>query len=219
VIETRRPLARTIVKVCGITRIEDARVARDAGADWIGFIVHGESPRRITPEQAAEIGAAVPELTRVAVMVGVTPEEALAIATRAGVQRVQIHRPPITWPAEFPLPAAIVVPVGSDRGIPSPLPDPRHLLMLDSAHPHRAGGTGETFPWDAAIAVAGARAVLLAGGLGPDNVAEAIERVNPYGVDASSRLESQPGIKDAGRVRRFVSAVRDVEIRVRGRRP
>ena len=112
-----------------------------------------------------------------------------------------------------------MVPVTRDRGIGGPLPDGRHLLMLDTAHEHRAGGTGETFSWDAAVAVARSRAVLLAGGLGFDNVAEAIERVSPFGVDASSRLESAPGIKDHERVRRFVSAVREVETRARGRRP
>ena len=217
-IETRRSVSRTIVKICGVTRIEDARVVAGSGADWIGFIVHGESPRSIAPERAAEIGAAVPELTRVAVMVGVTPDQALAIAKRAGAQRVQIHRPPVAWPEDFPMPVAIAVPVTRDRGIPTPLPAARHLLLLDSADEHRAGGTGETFAWDVAVPLAIERDVLLAGGLTPENVAAAIERVSPFGVDASSRLESAPGIKDPERVRGFVRAVREVEARMRGRR-
>ncbi len=89
-----------------------------------------------------------------------------------------------------------------------PLPPEPHLVMLDAAHPRLAGGTGRPVPWPAAAEVARRREVLLAGGLGPDNVAEAIDVVAPFGVDASSGLESAPGIKDADKVRRFVAAAR-----------
>jgi phosphoribosylanthranilate isomerase len=84
-------------------------------------------------------------------------------------------------------------------------------VLLDTAHPGRAGGSGTPFPWAAAAALAATRDVVLAGGLGPDNVAEAIERVRPYAVDACSRLERSPGIKDHERLRRFVAAVRGAD--------
>jgi len=212
--ETRR----TIVKVCGLTRLEDARLAREAGADWLGFVLSGESPRRVAPEATARIVAAVGSAGTVAVMVGPTPDEALELARRAGVERVQLHRvDAATWPGDFPLPASFSVPVAGDGSIIEPLPPTRHLVLLDTAHPRVAGGTGTPFPWETARVVAASRAVLLAGGLDGDNVAEALARVRPFGVDASSRLESEPGIKDPLRVRRFVAAVRDYDTRGNGR--
>ena len=200
---------RTLVKVCGLTRLEDARTALEAGADWLGVIVAGESPRRLDAGAAGEIATALPGAEIVAVMVAPTPDEALQLAARAGARRVQLHRvDPAAWPADFPLEVIIVVPVGPDGRLTSALPRAGTLVMLDAAHPTRAGGSGETFPWDGAAAVAATRDVVLAGGLGPDNVAQAIERVRPFAVDASSRLERAPGIKDADLVRRYVAAAR-----------
>ena len=210
-----RSAARTLVKICGLTRLEDARAAAEAGADWIGFIVHARSPRAIDPETAAGIGAEVEGVTRVAVMVGVTADQALEIATRARADRVQIHRPAERWPATFPLPVTIALSVAPSGQRSGDLPDARHLLMLDTAHASLAGGTGETFPWSVASAIARERDILLAGGLDAGNVGHAIEQVAPFGVDASSRLETSAGIKDAERIRRFVRAVREVDARVR----
>lgn len=200
---------RTIVKVCGLTRLEDAKAAVEAGADWLGFVLKWEGPRRIAPEQAAEIAAAVPYATAVAVMVAPTPDEALTLAARGGAQRVQLHRvDPLGWPADFPLPLTFAIPVAADGSLTESLPSLSHLVMLDAAHATLPGGTGRTIPWDTARIVAGTRDVMLAGGLDGDVVGEALERVRPYGVDASSRLEEAPGIKDAAKVRRFVTAVR-----------
>jgi len=200
---------RTIVKVCGLTRLEDAARALDAGADWLGFVVRAEGPRAIDPEQAAQIVQALPRATIVAVMVSPSPDEALTLARRIGATRVQVHRVDAArWSEEFPLPVTIAVGVGADGRPTAALPSARHLVMLDTAHPTLAGGTGVAFPWAAAAELAAVRPVLLAGGLDGDNVGEAIERVRPFGVDASSRLESSPGIKDPERVRRFVAAVR-----------
>jgi phosphoribosylanthranilate isomerase len=200
---------RTVVKVCGITRVEDARAAVEAGADWLGFILWPESPRRVAAETAAAIVAALPAMTAVAVLVAPAPEEALALARRIGAGRVQLHRvDPAVWPADFPLPAAFALPVAADGSLAGALPAPRDLLMLDTADEILPGGTGRPFPWRTAETLAARRPVLLAGGLGPENVAEALERVRPFGVDAASRLEREPGIKDHDRVRRFVAAVR-----------
>ena len=200
---------RTLVKVCGLTRLEDARSALEAGADWLGVIVAGESPRQLDAGSAGEIAAALPGAEIVAVMVAPTPDEALKLSSRAGARRVQLHRvDPATWPADFPLEVIFVVAVGADGRLASALPRAGALVMLDTAHPTRAGGSGETFPWETAAAIAATRDVVLAGGLGPDNVAQAIERVRPFAVDASSRLERAPGIKDVDLVRRFVAAAR-----------
>lgn len=211
---------RIVVKVCGLTRLEDARTALEAGADWLGFIVRAESPRGVAPERAAEILAALPGAKGVAVMVGVNPDEALDLARRAGVARVQLHRvDPAAWPADFPLPAAFVVPVGQDGRLAAPAPGPQHLMMLDTADAARAGGTGRAFPWAAARTLCMERRVMLAGGLSADNVAEALGLLRPFGVDASSRLESAPGVKDAERIRRYVAAVRNWERTVASEAP
>ncbi|HTK32037.1 MAG TPA: phosphoribosylanthranilate isomerase [Candidatus Saccharimonadaceae bacterium] len=200
---------RTCVKVCGLTSLEDALAARDAGADWLGFIVKGESPRRIDADAAGRIAGRLGETTRVAVLVGPTPEEALALAEKARAQRVQLHRVDITaWPVDFPLPVTVVVGVDADGALDAPLPGPDRLLMLDRADREKAGGTGRTFPWSTAARLARGRDVIVAGGLDADNVATAIADVRPFGVDASSRLERAPGVKDVERVRRFVAAVR-----------
>jgi phosphoribosylanthranilate isomerase len=206
---------RTLVKVCGLTNLEDARRAVAAGADWLGFVLAEESPRRIEPERAAEISAALPATVTVAVMVAPTPEQARRLAERAGARRVQLHRvDPSLWPEDFPLPAAFAIPVGPDGSLQAPPPPARHLLMLDTAHASLAGGTGARFPWAAAAPLAAARPVMIAGGLDGGNVAEAILQVRPFGVDASSRLERAPGLKDPEKLRRYVRAVRECDERL-----
>jgi len=206
-----RASARTTVKICGVTNLEDARAAVEAGADWLGFVFHEPSPRHVEPARAAEIIAALGGVAAVAVMVATAPERALAIARAMGARRIQMHRPLAAWPADFPVPVTLVVPVSAAGELTARLPEARHLVMLDTAHAELAGGTGETFPWDAARRLARERAVLLAGGLSPDNVAEAIRRVRPFGVDASSSLERAPGLKDHAIVRRFIAAARAAE--------
>lgn len=204
----------TIVKVCGLTRMADAHEARRAGADWLGFVVHGESPRLVTPERMSNIMTTLPGVIAVAVMVGVTPEEALALARRASAERIQVHRvDPAGWPDEFPLPVAFAVPVAEDGALTAPLPAPAHLTVLDAHDPVRAGGTGRRVPWESARVVAATRPVMLAGGLDGDVVGEALEEVRPWGVDASSRLEREPGVKDPAKVRAFVRAVREWDAR------
>lgn len=211
---TPPPRARTVVKVCGITRLGDARAAIAAGADWLGFVLNGSSPRRVDPGLAADIVAASAASVAVAVLVTPWPEEALRIAVRVGAARVQLHRvDPAAWPADFPLPVTIAVPVEPDGRASGPLPGPGHLLLLDTAHPTLAGGSGTPYPWDGAAELARTRDVMLAGGLSPENVADAVARVRPFGVDASSRLETAPGLKDHDRVRRFVAAVRECDER------
>jgi phosphoribosylanthranilate isomerase len=205
----------TLVKVCGITRLEDARVAVDAGADWLGVVLSGTGPRRIAPEQAAVILQAFPGVPGVAVMVSPDPAEALRLARVAGAARVQLHGvDAAAWPDDFPLPVTFAITVGAVGVAAGTLPDPRHLILVDSAASDGSGGTGRTFDWDQAVPLARTRPIMIAGGLDGGNVARAIERVRPFGVDAASRLERAPGIKDAELVRRFVAAVRACDERL-----
>ena len=205
----------TVVKICGITRAEDARSALAFGADWLGFILNSKSPRRIDAGRAREIGDEAEAAVTVGVMVAPDPDEALALAAKAGVDRIQLHRvKALEWPADFPLPISFAVPVELDGSLTEPLPQAHHLVLLDRAHRELSGGTGETFSWETARIVAAARPVLLAGGLDSDNVGTAIERVRPFGVDVCSRIEVAPGIKDHDRLRRFLAAVRQCDERL-----
>jgi phosphoribosylanthranilate isomerase len=198
-----------VVKICGLTRLDDARVAVEAGADWLGFVLWQGSPRSVDPGRAAEIVAAIHGAIPVAVMVGPSPERALALAAQIGAARVQLHEvDPLAWPRDFPLAVTFAIPVSGAGTLERALPPAGPLVMLDAADPVKVGGTGRTISWESARVVAATRDVLLAGGLDDDCVAEALERVRPFGVDASSRLESLPGIKDQDKVRRFVAAVR-----------
>ena len=200
---------RTVVKVCGLTRREDAAWALACGADWLGFIVHGTSPRRIEPELAAGIVDAVGGGVPVAVMVDVTPEQALDLARRSHAHRVQVHGASSrAWPHDFPLPCAFVVGVTPEGELRGEEPAAPHLLLLDTSISGTTGGTGRVWPWAIARQIAARRDVMLAGGLSGDNVAEAIRELRPFGVDAASSLETSPGIKDPDRVRRFVDAAR-----------
>jgi phosphoribosylanthranilate isomerase len=145
----------------------------------------------------------------VAVMAGVGPDEALAFADRSHARRVQLHRADAArWPADFPLPCTFAVGVTPEGALLAGEPPAPHLLMLDTSIAGHEGGTGRTWPWAMARAIAERRDVLLAGGLHADNVAEAIHTLKPFGVDAASRLEARPGVKDPEKVRRYLEAVR-----------
>lgn len=198
-----------MVKVCGLTHRDDAAWALECGADWLGFIVQGDSPRRLEPEAAAAIAKAVQGGIIVAVMVDVTPEQALDLARRANASRVQLHRvSPGSWPNDFPLPCTFVVGVTPTGELRGEEPAAKHLLLLDTSVPGRDGGTGQVWPWEVARGIVARRDVMLAGGLSGDNVADAVRVLRPFGVDASSALEATPGRKDPERVRRYIEAVR-----------
>jgi phosphoribosylanthranilate isomerase len=202
-------VTHTVVKVCGLTRLEDAEAALAAGADWLGFIVAAGGPREIGAEGMAAIVERIPSAIGVAVMARLDPAAALELGRRAGAKRLQLHQvDPAGWPPDFPLPCAFVAAVDGEGHLHGTLASPPHLIQLDTADATRTGGTGRTFPWKRARGLTGGRPFVLAGGLGPDNVAAAIRIASPYGVDAASRLESAVGIKDPERVKAFVAAVR-----------
>lgn len=200
------------VKVCGITRPEDARVAADYGADAIGLIF-AESPRQISVEGARKIVSELPEgLLKVGVFVDEEPEKVLEVAREVGLDYAQLHGDEGSEVVAKVRDGGIGVIKAlrvRDAGSLDRLDDYGAALYLLDAYSEKArGGTGERFDWDVAKALRGYANILVSGGLTPENVRAAIEFFEPYGVDASSSLEDAPGIKNCERVRRFVSAAK-----------
>jgi len=197
------------VKICGLTRPEDARAAARLGADRVGFNFWPRSPRFVRPEDAAAMVAALPPgVLSVGVFVDPSREELRAAVRASGVRSVQLHgdEPPALCQAvALPVVKAIRV---RDAGSLSALSAYRvSAFLLDSAGPGY-GGSGTAFDWDLAARAAARFPVWLAGGLTPGNVGEAIRRVRPLGVDVASGVESAPGVKDAGLMEAFIRNAR-----------
>ena len=196
----------TKVKICGITSLDDALMAVEAGADALGFVFFEKSPRCIGPGAAAGIIAQLPPLVQV---VGLFVNAELDFVNRTadscGLDIVQLHGE--ESPAFCRLVRRRVMKAFRVRGMESleSLPDYKvAAYLLDAYSPHAYGGTGESFDWDCAVAAKERGPIVLAGGLNPDNIAQAVARVAPYGVDVSSGVESAPGKKDPEKVRRFI---------------
>lgn len=199
------------VKVCGITRVEDAEVALAVGADAIGMIFHPASPRRVEPEQALRISALVGgRVDCVGVLVDSDLPHLEELVERFHLSAVQLHLRscPLELASQLAVPVWPVVGI-DEGGSPWTVPWwPELPLMIDTLTRDGAGGTGRPLDLEVARVLARHRPIWLAGGLDGDNVGEAVRRVNPFGVDASSRLEVSPGIKDPQLVADFVSAAR-----------
>ena len=199
------------VKICGITNLDDALGAVDAGADALGFNFYRRSPRYITPQDARRIIGRLPEsVLAVGVFVNeAEPETVARMASDANLKAVQLHGDESPAYARalknfFVIKALRV----SEDFVPERVTEyETEAILLDSFDSRERGGTGRTFDWEVARRVRELVPKLyLAGGLSVENVAEAVERVEPYAVDACSRLESAPGRKDLERVREFISA-------------
>jgi phosphoribosylanthranilate isomerase len=192
------------VKICGVTRVDDALAAVEAGANAIGLVFWPDSPRFIDPYRARAVAAALPPfVTTVGLFVDQPIAYVNGVASLVRLGAVQLHGDETP---EFA--AAVAAPV--IRALPVHLADAWPIettLLLDAHDPVKRGGTGRTIDWPAAADVASRRRVLLAGGLTPDNVAEAIARVRPFGVDVSSGVERAPGIKDHQRIRALFEAI------------
>ncbi len=194
------------VKICGITTLEDALTAIEAGADALGFVFYSASPRHVSPEQAADIIRKLPPFVQT---VGLFVDEKMtvvnAIADHCRLDVIQLHGE--ETPAYCESVNRRVIKAFRVKDISTlDLLVPYHVsgYLLDAWSPDAHGGTGQVFNWDiAAEAVLGGRNIILAGGLTPDNITESIRKVHPYGVDVSSGVESAPGRKDAFKVRRF----------------
>ena len=202
---------RTRVKICGITRPEDADAAEQAGADAIGLVFYAPSPRNVTVEQAARIARRVPAfVTVVGVFVDPSADFLAGVLERVPLDLLQFHgREPPRDCASAGRPYMKALRVGPEVDLAAEAARYPHsrAILVDSYVPGVVGGTGQIFPWERVRAVRD-RPIVLAGGLALDNVAKAIRAVRPFGVDASSSVESSKGIKDADAIRELVRIVR-----------
>jgi phosphoribosylanthranilate isomerase len=198
------------VKVCGITRLQDALLAAELGASAVGFVLWPGSARFVEPARARSIVARLPPgVLRVGVFVNQPVQQVNDLADAVGLGAVQLHgEEPAGYceSIERPIIKAIAVGDSFDAAILSLVPASATLL-LDACDPIRRGGTGTTVDWRVAAGIARQRQTVLAGGLNPGNVAAAIRGVAPYGVDVSSGVESAPGVKDDALVRAFFEAL------------
>jgi phosphoribosylanthranilate isomerase len=224
----------TWVKICGMTNLEDALTAVEAGADAVGFVFYEKSPRKITVEAAREIVGKLPEgVEKVGVFAGESVEWAEEIGSSVGLDALQVYplsyaksgsvsenlgavSPPPQRKLYLALPIASFV--SREHAVAVDVKSPEGMfvaLLLDSGSGQRPGGTGVAFDWNHAVPAVAilsrTQKVVIAGGLTPGNVSEAIGILQPWGVDVASGVEARPGKKDPEKVRAFVKAVREAD--------
>ena len=207
-------MLRTRIKICGITRAEDAKAVVESGADAIGLVFYPPSPRGVTATQAIDIVAAVPAFVTVtALFVNPSVEEVQSVLDSVRIDLIQFHGDEdddFCRRFKRPYIKALRVRQASDV-VASCLRFPGALaILLDSYKPGVPGGTGETFDWTL-VPENPPKPLILAGGLEPGNVAEAISVVKPYAVDISGGVEAAKGIKDHGKIADFVKEVNRVD--------
>ena len=203
----------TLVKICGITNAGDARVAADAGADAIG-LVFADSPRHVGVEEAHKVSVALPEeIIKVGVFVDEDPAKILRISREVGLDLAQLHGDEtpetVTVLREAGVKVMKALRVESAATLEEIDEYEADLFLLDAYSSRARGGTGERFDWGVAKSLKGRDNIVVSGGLGPENVREAVEFFEPFGVDASSSLEDGPGRKNGELVRRFVLATKN----------
>jgi len=202
-----------IVKICGITNAADGVAAAEAGADALGLVFWEQSPRRVSIENAAGIVRQLPSaIVKVGVFVNAPESLVLAAIAECGFNMLQFHGDESPqYCRQFGLMNMKAFRIRDVASLEALAAYPTDAWLLDAYAPDNPGGTGETFNWDLAVqaqARGAGRPVFLAGGLTPANVAEAVRRVRPYGVDVSSGVESAPGRKDHTKVREFIKAAK-----------
>lgn len=204
----------TRTKICGITRVEDGLAAARLGAHAIGLVFYAASPRHVAPEQARDIADALPPfVTRVALFVNPSAAEVETALARARPDVLQFHGeedPAFCKAFGVPYLKAARVKPGVDLLQFAAMYSEAQGLLLDAWSPGAHGGTGERFDWNL-IPSGLPKPVILAGGLYPGNVAEAIRIVGPWAVDVSSGVESAKGIKDAAKIAAFMKEVNDAD--------
>lgn len=217
----------TWVKICGITNLEDALTAVDAGADALGFVFYEKSPRKVAPETARKLIEQLPPTAeKVGVFAGKRIDYCIKLATQCGLNGVQVH---ISSPgpnselhaarSSKALKVYPAWPIGwlmEEQSQPD-FPEPLDTIFLDSGTAERPGGTGQVFDWEKAAPAVQRMSnrvkVVVAGGLTVTNVADAMRILKPWGVDVASGVEAAPGKKDPQKVRAFIAAVREAEKR------
>lgn len=204
------PMSRTRIKVCGITRPKDALGVANLGVDAIGLVFYPQSPRFVGVERAREIVAVLPPfVAAVGLFLDADAQQVKTVLDGVPLDLLQFHgREDASYCAAFGRPYIKAIPMGESldpRAYARRFVDARGFLM-DSNPAGEAGGTGKVFDWKR-IPSSFARPMILAGGLNPANVGEAIVHVEPYGVDVSSGVESLKGIKDMGLVEAFIRGV------------
>jgi phosphoribosylanthranilate isomerase len=228
----------TWVKICGMTNLEDALVAVEAGADAVGFVFYEKSPRNVSVEAAREIVGKLPEnVEKVGIFVGETAETVREISRNAELTMAQTYpdfRNPLSLPTDqfleeaacrviMALPASELQHEEPDNPdviagfrVSSSFRDRVAAVLLDSGTAGHPGGTGEKFDWQTVVPITdlmgrlGMR-LIVAGGLTPGSVGDAMRELTPWGVDVASGVEARPGKKDPEKVRAFVKAVRDAD--------
>jgi phosphoribosylanthranilate isomerase len=197
-----------VIKICGVTRKEDALLAVSLGAWAVGFNFYEKSPRRVTVEQAAGMAALLPlGVRRVGVFVNAGRSAIERTVAGAGLDMIQLHgdEPPDmchSWPCEV----IKAMPLRSGEDVERLAAYEVYLHLVDSGIGGAYGGTGKLSDWTLAAEAAARHRLLLAGGLTPDNVAEAVRAVRPFGVDVASGVEREPGVKDASKMKAFFIA-------------
>ena len=203
---------RTRVKICGITRIEDAMAAAQAGADAIGFVFDPKSPRHVHPDQALKIARALPPfITIVGLFVNAAPDTIEGVLSHVPLDLIQFHgneKPEQCRRYHRSYIKAIHMKPDVDLREMARLYGDATGLLFDTYVADVAGGSGQAFDWNRIPRDLG-KPVILAGGLTPENVAEAVRKVRPFAVDVSSGVELSKGIKDANKISAFIEAVRN----------
>ena len=210
-------MARVRIKICGVTTPEDARFAAEAGADAVGLNFYSKSPRYVTPSQAAALVRTLPAFTApVGVFVGMPMRQVCAVAYQLGLRGVQTYDDQPPAEDSFPFAHVPAFRVKDQAG----LDHVRRFVaackpaavLIDSFVEGQMGGTGHRAPWELLRGFDPGVPLILAGGLTPENVADAIALVRPWGVDVASGVESSPGVKERDKVSRFVKAVCDAAL-------
>ena len=202
----------TRIKICGITNVEDGVAAAEAGADMIGLMFYERSPRHISFATAAEVSRALsPFIVKVGVFVNPDEDTVMRAINDCGVTLLQFHGEETpgfcTQFGAMSMKAFRIKDAASLEALPN---YPTDAWLLDAYSPDAHGGTGAKFNWELAIEAKNlGRPIFLAGGLTPENVGDAVQTVQPFGVDVSSGVESAPGKKDHAKVRAFIQAVRN----------
>lgn len=206
-------MSNTWIKICGITRHSDALAAQRSGADAIGLVFYEPSPRAIKASQIAAIVEGLDSVEVVALFVDPTVEEVRRVISSGAIDILQFHgNESPEFCQSFGLRAMKAFRVGAQEDLKSTIARYAdcEFILLDAYDKKAPGGTGKVFDWELAVEAAHSDGVrlVLAGGLNPRNVAEAIVKVKPFGVDVSSGVEASPGLKDCSLVKEFIEGVR-----------